>query len=945
MTGVEIVLPSIIEGATGTALHLATRRLSRLAKSRRKRGGGLLNTGLTLYDVSEDVSFIGILDDLPDKMTLRDINVATKHLEVRNAVYLLLVVKLAEAPPGDFVAAEAAVSLALGRALGIDETHPLVQSVNLVISEGLDKAIETNEKVDSDSFRRLRELASHRLGPSSIDATHRYAETVSTFDSRRQLGLDTWERAYRAQVIAAHGFIVPPDFDKKRKVALADLYVSPTITESEQRAQPTHKDIADFVSVVDRTVLLGDPGGGKSTAAAAAMNHLAKDRDLPVPFLVTLREFAGEGDIERSISTYIASQISNFYSVPAPEGAVEYLLLSGRAFVVFDGLDELLDTSLRRSVTDRVELFANRYPSSSVLVTSRRVGYREAQLDPSVFDSMYLGGFDEQDVRDYVTKWFSVVDEQDEEAAEERSRHFLIETSDVPDLIESPLMLSLMCIIYRGQGYLPKNRPDVYERCAVLLFETWDSSRKIRVSAELTLHFDAAIKHLALWMLQNQGSAEAVLERQLVQETAEFLDPLYETEAERLRVARDFVAFCRGRAWVFSDAGTNASGERLYKFTHRTFMEYFAAYQLTRINDGPEDLAKQLLPKVASAEWDVVAQLAVQIQNRASADGAQRVLARMLRDGRRRTAENRDNVFTFIWRCLEFSFVPHFMCKEIVESTLRNIVQTGINHQRNAIIAYSTLFDRALPELRSVLYNAISERLRIMLDGDGAHDFAAELVVLSAAQRSPVREWGRVAAEILASNRDIILGLNQRGAGVWRLAQALEVVCLKEYVEASQAWTSAPLDCLFSGSGHQGLLSVGPPAFQFSIRPTEATDFETIADVVDENVDECLVSQSDSFYSPSILLHNELLTLDNEASPRAAYGAYLTACMLIEMSPSAGNAISERHDDPVARLAQSRRDGVAHESEWGPLFSRLAAEDAQVVREWASGQRSFVCRT
>ena len=47
----------------------------------------------------------------------------------------------------------------------------------------------------------------------------------------------------------------------------------------------------------------------------------------------------------------------------------------------------------------------------------------------------------------------------------------------------------------------------------------------------------------------------------------------------------------RGRMWVFSDAGTTAAGERLYAFTHRTFLEYFAAAYLAYDSDTPEQLA------------------------------------------------------------------------------------------------------------------------------------------------------------------------------------------------------------------------------------------------------------------------------------------------------------------------------------------------------------------
>jgi predicted NACHT family NTPase len=39
--------------------------------------------------------------------------------------------------------------------------------------------------------------------------------------------------------------------------------------------------------------------------------------------------------------------------------------------------------------------------------------------------------------------------------------------------------------------------------------------------------------------------------------------------------------------WVFSEVGTTADGEKLYAFTHRTFMEYFAAGDLAAISDTP----------------------------------------------------------------------------------------------------------------------------------------------------------------------------------------------------------------------------------------------------------------------------------------------------------------------------------------------------------------------
>ena len=100
--------------------------------------------------------------------------------------------------------------------------------------------------------------------------------------------------------------------------------------------------------------------------------------------------------------------------------------------------------------------------------------------------------------------------------------------------------------------------------------------------------------------------------------------------------AQEFITFCQNRAWVFSDAGTTADGQRLYAFTHRTFLEYFAAAHLAAIHDTPEQLAAALFPRIARQEWEVVAQLAIQIKSASCDRGEERSYAALLGDGRQR---------------------------------------------------------------------------------------------------------------------------------------------------------------------------------------------------------------------------------------------------------------------------------------------------------------------
>ena len=45
-----------------------------------------------------------------------------------------------------------------------------------------------------------------------------------------------------------------------------------------------------------------------------------------------------------SILEYLEQVSSSNYQLKPPSGSLEYLLLNGRAVVIFDGLDELLET-------------------------------------------------------------------------------------------------------------------------------------------------------------------------------------------------------------------------------------------------------------------------------------------------------------------------------------------------------------------------------------------------------------------------------------------------------------------------------------------------------------------------------------------------------------------------------------------------------------------------
>ena len=250
--------------------------------------------------------------------------------------------------------------------------------------------------------------------------------------------------------------------------------------------------------------------------------------------------------------------------------------------------------------------------------------------------------------------------------SESDANAFMDESADVSDLSANPLLLSLLCILYRGEGSLPNNRAEAYEQCADLMFRRWDARRRIHLELRAGHLVEPTLRHLAWWIFNRAPGRMAVTENELVREATSFLRGRgFESDTEAARAATEFVEFCRGRMWVFSDVGTTANGEHLYSFTHRTFMEYFAAYYLASTNDTPEALALALAPKIIRSEWEMVGQLSVQIKDRISVRGAERVITALIDGEFDWNAEERANIARFARECAKITELPPSLMRRL----------------------------------------------------------------------------------------------------------------------------------------------------------------------------------------------------------------------------------------------------------------------------------------
>ncbi|SDN00086.1 NACHT domain-containing protein [Actinacidiphila guanduensis] len=500
-----------------------------------------------------------------------------------------------------------------------------------------------------------------------------------------------FEQQLADQVKNLHATMRLPHAGTTRKVPYSKLFVEPRLEFDIGKAESAHgrivelKNLDEVLAANQRVVVLGDPGGGKSTLSLKLAYDIARNAfpasAARVPILFVLRDhIEGLRSGKETMSGILESICRNPYNIQPPAGAIDYLLENGRALIIFDGLDELTDTSLRRKVTDFVESFVYRYPATPVLVTSRKIGYSEAPLDDSLFFACTLAELQEEQVALYAKKWFSLDQSVDRKNRAELADSFVRESNFVQDLRRNPLMLSLMCGIYASEHYIPSNRPDVYQKCAELLFERWDKQRGIVIPLPFNAHVRLALNALAYQMYSDPKAQKGLNRQRLVQFVKGFLlSKRYDDEVEAEDAANRFVDFCTGRAWVLTDMGSDTQ-QNLYAFTHRTFLEYFAANQIVRANSSPDMLFDALHERIAKQEWEVVAQLAVQTLGQNVEDGGDEFLDLLLsavEDTEEFTSKR--NLAAFSVRALGF-MVPR---PDIIERICRIAISLDIEEVRD----------------------------------------------------------------------------------------------------------------------------------------------------------------------------------------------------------------------------------------------------------------------
>jgi len=370
-----------------------------------------------------------------------------------------------------------------------------------------------------------------------------------------------------------------------------EIYVDLNLSLIPRRWQfgPTEQAIltvTDLLDVQDHTVILGDPGAGKTTSLKQISRLLLIRRDhtknAPFPIVIRLRELQHNETLPSRLLSLTGMHSNLSVKKKRIYGVVLRSLCafldSLEAVVLLDGLDEL-PPEQQASVLTSFRYFVLNTSRVRFILTCRNGDFHYTLDNCRVVE---LRSLTSSQIETFVRRWL-----RQSEAADKLLK--AITTSPYHDTTVRPLTLAHLCALYERYQTIPEKPKSIYRLIVNLLLEEWDAARSVTRTLKFS-RFDAERKkdflcHLAFQLTKSTRSS-----------TFSHSQLLYAYRS----ICEDYMLPVDEMKLVITEIEAHSglllqSGHDQFEFAHKSLQEYLAAEYIVKWPSLPNSSESEIV--------------------------------------------------------------------------------------------------------------------------------------------------------------------------------------------------------------------------------------------------------------------------------------------------------------------------------------------------------------
>ncbi|MEP0924900.1 NACHT domain-containing protein [Leptolyngbya sp. ST-U4] len=351
------------------------------------------------------------------------------------------------------------------------------------------------------------------------------------------------------------------------------------------RREPQKRSGLEIANQTQYLMVLGGPGMGKSTflrkmgleALKGKQNEGFQHQCMPV--FIELKNFRS-GDID--IKAAIVSELETC-GFPDPGRIMEQALKQGKLLVLLDGLDEV-PSDRTNDVITHIQNFVDCYSENRFIASCRIAAYRH---NFRRFTDVAIADFDDEQIQGFIINWFQGNPQRGQECWKKLSSK---DYAAAKELTHTPLLLTLVCLLYQRAGQFPTNRATLYERALRVLLEEWAGEKGIPQES-VYKGLDTRRKELMLGEIAHN----AFQEDRLFLQKREIAGEIERILADMLPDQHSIDGAAVLRSIEVQHGLLVERVTDIYSFSHLTVQEFLTAQYISDDNDKIHELVEQHL--------------------------------------------------------------------------------------------------------------------------------------------------------------------------------------------------------------------------------------------------------------------------------------------------------------------------------------------------------------